>query len=133
MLFSMEWRGIGTTRRRRPVEAIPPTTIENQGKMFITIDPTVGSRSNFFHEFVEAVFDGVEFNRYDTATTSSRGNSTDNAREQGQKVNNYRSDRWIALKFLSLVSGGCFRWSGVESVEQADDVRSEPFCNNPAF
>ena len=58
--------------------AIPPTTLENRVKWSITIDPTVGSRSNVFHEFPEAVFDGVEWNRYDTATTSGRGNSTDN-------------------------------------------------------
>ena len=47
----MELRGIGTTIRRRPVGALPPIALENEGKMFITMDPTVGSRSNFFHEF----------------------------------------------------------------------------------
>ena len=123
----MELRAIGTTRRRCPVGAIPPTTLENQGKRFITIDPTVGSRSNFFHEFLEAVFDGVAWNQYDTPTASGRGNSTDSVGEPGQNVHNYRSDRWTVLKFLSRVSGGCFRWSGVESVEQADDVRSGHF------
>ena len=66
----MELRGISTTLRRRPVEAIPPTALENQGKRFITIDSTVGSRSNFFHEFPEAVFDGIAWNRYDTPTAS---------------------------------------------------------------
>ena len=63
--------------------------------------PTVGSRSNFFHEFPEDVFEGVEWNRYDTLTVSGRGHSTDSAREPGQKDRNYRSDRWIALKFFS--------------------------------
>ena len=106
-LFSMELRGIGTTRRRRPVEAIPPTVLENRVKRSITIDPTVGSRSNFFHEFPEAVFDGVAWNLYETLTASGRGHSNDSAREPGQKVHNYRSDRWIALKFFSWVSGGC--------------------------
>ena len=116
----MELRGIGTTRQRHPVGAIPPTTQENRVKWSITIDPTVGSRSNFFHEFLEAVFDGVTWNGYDIATTSGRGRSTDGAREPGQKVHNYRSDRWIALKFLSLVFEGCFRWSCVESVRHAE-------------
>ena len=123
----MELRGIGTTLRRRPGGAIPPTTLENRVKRSITIDPTIGSRSNFFQEFLEAVFDGVAWNRYDTLTASGLGHSTDNAREPGQKVHNYRFDRWIALKFFSRVSEGCFRWSRVESVRQADFVRSGPF------
>ena len=119
--------GIGTTRRWRPVGAITPIALENLVKTSITIDPTVGSRSNFFHEFSEAVFDGVASNRYDTPTTSGRGHSTDSARERGHKVYNYRSDRGIALKFLSRVFGGYFRWSCVESVQHADGVRSGPF------
>ena len=68
----MELRGIDTTRRRRPVGAIPATPLENRVKRSITIDPTIGSRSNVFHEFPEAVFDGVMMNRYDTATASGR-------------------------------------------------------------
>ena len=59
----MEVCGIGTTRRRRPVDAIPPTALENRVKRSITIDPNVGSRSNVFHEFSEDVFDGVAWNR----------------------------------------------------------------------
>ena len=123
----MELRGIETTRQRRPVAAIPTTAQEIRVKRSITIDPTVGSLLNFFHEFPEAVFDGVAWNRYDKLTTSGRGHSTDNAREPGQKLHNYRSDRWIALKFFSRVSGGCVRWSCVESVRHADGVRSGPF------
>ena len=126
-LFSMELRGIGTTRGRRPVGAIPPTALENRVKRSITIHPTVGWRSKVFQEFLEVVFDGVAWNRYDTLAVSSLGHSSDNAREPGQKVHNYRSDRWIALKCFSRVSGGCFRWSCVESVRHADDDRSEPF------
>ena len=84
----MELHGIGTTRRRRPVEAIAPTTLENQVKWSLTIDPIVGSRSNFFHKFPEAVFNGVAGNRYDTPTTSDRGHSINNARKPGQKVLN---------------------------------------------
>ena len=110
----MELRGNGTTRRRSPVAAITPTTLENRVKRSITIDPTVGSRSSFFHEFREAVFDGVALNRYDTPTASSRGHYTDSARDPGQKFHNYRSDRWIALKCFSRVFGGCFRWICVE-------------------
>ena len=46
-------------------------------------------------------------------------------RSTGSKVHYYRSDRWIALKLFSRVSGGYFTWSGVESVCHADDaVRS---------
>ena len=80
----MELRGIGATQRRLPVGAIPPTTLENRVKRSITIHPTVGSRSNVFQEFLEAVFDGVAWNRYDTLTVSGRGHSTDDARELGQ-------------------------------------------------
>ena len=123
----MEFWGIGMTRRRHPVGAITPTTLENRGKRFITIDPTVGSRSNFFHEFPKAVLDGVTWNRYDTPTTSGRGHSTNSAREPEQKVHNYRSDRWIALKFFSGVSGGFFRWSRVESIKYGKEVQSGPF------
>ena len=84
----MELRGIGTTRQPRPVGAIPSTTLENRGKRFITIDPIVGSCSNFFYEFSDAVFDGVAWNRYDNPTASGRGDYTDNTREPGQKVHN---------------------------------------------
>ena len=73
----MEFRGISTTSQRRPVGAITQTTLENRIKRSITIDPTVGSRSNLFHVFPEAA-----------ATASGRGHSTDNAREPGQKVHN---------------------------------------------
>ena len=123
----MELRGIGTTRRQRPVGAISPTPLENQGKRFITIDPTIGSRSSLFQEFPKAIFDAFEWNRYDTPTASGRGHSTNSAIEPGQKVHNYRSNRWIALNFLSRVSGGCFRWSCVESIRHADGVWSGPF------
>ena len=47
-------------------------------------------------------------------------------RVPAQKVHNYRSDRWIALKFFSLVFEGCFTLRSVESVVHADDVRSCP-------
>ena len=96
----MELRGIGTTQRQRPVGAIPRTTLENRVKRSITIDPTVGSQSNFFYEFPKVVFDGVAWNRYDTATASGRSHSNDNAREPGQKVHNYRSDCGITVKFF---------------------------------
>ena len=123
----MELRGIGTTRQRRPAGALPVTAQENWVTWSITIDPTVGSRSNLFNEFLKAVFDGVAWNRYDTPTASGRGHYTDNTREPGQKVHNYRSDRWIALKFLSRVSKGYFRWNCMESVRHADGVRSGQF------
>ena len=112
----MELSGIGTTRQWRPVRTNTPTAIENLVKTSITIDPTVGSRSDCFDEFSEAVFLGVARNWYDTPTASDRGNYTNSVREPGQMVHNYSSDCWIALKFLSLVSGACFRWSCLESV-----------------
>ena len=52
------------------------------------------------------------------------GRNTDTIRVPDQKVHHYRSDRWIALKIFSRVSGGCFTWSRVESVLYDDDVRS---------
>ena len=79
----MELSGIGTTQRRLPVGAIPPTTLDNRVKRSITIDPTVGWRSNFFHDFPKVVFDGIAWNLYDTLTASDRGHSTDSAREPG--------------------------------------------------
>ena len=94
----MELSGIGTTQRRLPVGAIPPTALKNRVKRSITIDPTVGSRSNVFREFPEAIFDGVTWNRYNTSTASGRGHSTDKTRVTGPKVRIYRSNRWIALK-----------------------------------
>ena len=72
------------TRRRRSIGAIPSTTLENRVKRSLTKDPTVGSRLNFFHEFPEAVFDGVAWNRYDTPTASGRDHYADSAREPGQ-------------------------------------------------
>ena len=57
------------------------------------------------------------------------GNSTDTTRLPAQKVHNYRSDRSISLKCFLGVYGGCFRWSNMESVLHADDVRSG-HCNN---
>ena len=126
-LFSMEQRGIDTTRRCRPVGAIPPTGLEYRFKRFVSIVPTVGSHSNFFHEFPEAVLDGVASKRYDTPMPSGRGHSIDKTRVPGQKVRISRSDRVIALKFFSRVSAGCFQWSSVESVRHADAVRSGPF------
>ena len=53
------------------------------------------------------------------------GRTTDTIRVQDQKVHNYRSDRWIALKIFSRVSGGCFTWSSVESEQHDDDFRSD--------
>ena len=81
----MQLLGIGMTSLRRPIGAIPPTTLENRVKRSITKDPTVGSRLNFFHEFPEPVFDGVAWNRYDTRTVYGRGHCTDNARAPGQR------------------------------------------------
>ena len=52
------------------------------------------------------------------------GRTSDPIRVPDQKVHNYRSGRWIALKLFPRVSGGCFTWSSVESVLQDDDVRS---------
>ena len=52
------------------------------------------------------------------------GNSTDPTRVPAQKVHNYRSDRWITLKFFSGVSEGCLTWSSTNSVLHSDDVRS---------
>ena len=52
------------------------------------------------------------------------GRSTDTIRVPDQNVHNYRSDRWIALKFVPRVSRGCFTWSCVESVLHDDDVQS---------
>ena len=52
------------------------------------------------------------------------GRNHDTIRVTDQKVHNYRSDRWIALKLFQRVSEGSFTWSSVESVLHDDDVRS---------
>ena len=64
----------------------------------------------------------VESVLYDNDVQSGR--TTDTIRVPDQKVHNYRSDRWIALKLFPRVSGCCFTWSSVESVLHDDDVRS---------
>ena len=48
--------------------------------------------------------------------------TTDPTKVPDQKVHNYRSDRWIALKLFSRVSGSYFTWSSVESVCPAADA-----------
>ena len=58
------------------------------------------------------------------------GNSTDMTRVPSQKVHKHRSDRCIALKFFSGVSGGCLTWSSANSVLHSDNVRSGN-CNDP--
>ena len=50
-LFSMELHGIGTSRRRRLVWAIPPTRPEYRLKMSVSKDLTVGLSLNFFTSF----------------------------------------------------------------------------------
>ena len=65
----------------------------------------------------------VESVLYDDDVRSGR--TTDTIQVQDQEVHNYRSDRWIALKIFSRVSGGCFTWSSVESVLHDDDFRSD--------
>ena len=57
------------------------------------------------------------------------GYSSDTTRVPAQKVHNYRSDRWIALKRFLGVSGGCFTWSSVQLILHADDIRSG-HCND---
>ena len=51
------------TRRQRSIAALPPTQQDNWLKRSVSIDPTVGSRSNFLHEFSEAIFNGLAWNR----------------------------------------------------------------------
>ena len=50
--------------------------------------------------------------------------ATDMTRIPAQKIHNYRSDLWIALNCFSLVSGGCFTLRNMESLVDADDMRS---------
>ena len=57
--------------------------------------------------------------------------TTDPTKVPDQKVHNYRSDRWIALKLFSRISGGCFTWSSVESVCHADDAVQSAHTTDP--
>ena len=96
----MKLRSICTTRRQRPDGAIPSTRQEYRLKSSVSIDPTVGSGSNFLQEFPEAVFHEVAMNLYDTSTASRRGHFTEKTRVPAQEFHFYRSDRWIGLKFF---------------------------------
>ncbi|KAJ6898042.1 hypothetical protein NC652_024769 [Populus alba x Populus x berolinensis] len=114
-------------------------------------DVRSGNNTDMTREFPEAVLHGVARNRYSMPTTSGHalpptrpgnrpkrssresilhaddvqsGNNTDTTRLRDKKVHNYRSDRWIALKFFSEVSRGCFTYSSVKLILLADDVRS---------
>ena len=51
------------------------------------------------------------------------GNSTDTTSVPAQKVNKYRSGRWIALKVFSEVSRGCLTCSSLDSILLSDDVQ----------
>ena len=123
----MELRGIGTTRRRRPVGAIPPTGPEYRFQRSISIDPTIGSRSNFVSQDSEGCFrwssiksirhvDGVQsgpFHRQDQST--------------GSKVQYLLMPPLDRAQIFSRVCGGYFRWSCVEWAQHVDGVRSGPF------
>ena len=96
----MELRGIGTTRRRRTVGAIPPTRREYRVERSVSIDPTVGSRSNFVSQDSGGYFRWSSVESVRPSTASGRGHFTDRTRTPGQKVFISRSDRWIALKLF---------------------------------
>ena len=51
--------------------------------------------------------------------------TTYQTRVPDQKVHNYRSDSWIALKLFPRVPGGCFTWSSLDSEQHDDDFRSD--------
>ena len=65
-LFSMVSRGIRTTRRRRLVGPYHPQRRVYRLKRSVSIDPAVGSLSNFFHEFPHVIFDRMAWNHYDS-------------------------------------------------------------------
>ncbi|WP_227525902.1 hypothetical protein, partial [Klebsiella pneumoniae] len=80
--------------------ASPPAGREYRIKKSISIDPTVGWRSNFFHEFSEVVSHGVASNREQMATTSCLASPPAGREYRIKKVLIYISDRWMALKFF---------------------------------
>ena len=92
----MELRGIGTRRYRG--HSTETTRVSTQKVRNYRSDRLIGLK--FFHEFPEAVFYGVAWNRYGLPMSSGRGHSTDMTRVPGQKVRIYRSDRCIALKYF---------------------------------
>jgi hypothetical protein len=55
----------------------------------LTLDPTFGSCSNFYREFIEAVFLGVTLNSYSTPPAS--GQATPRTRQE------YRLKRYVSL------------------------------------
>ena len=104
--------------------AIPSTRLAYQLKSFITIDPTVGSPVKFFSGVSRGCLTWSSLDSILLSDDVRSGNSTDSTRVPAQKVHKYRSDRWIALKSFSGVSGGFFTWSIAESVLHSNEVRS---------
>ena len=108
--FSMGLHGINTTRRRRPVGAIPPTRTEYRLKRSVSINPTVGSRSNFvtsFRRLFSMELRGIR--------TTRRRRPVGGIPMTGIE---YRLKRSVSIELtvgsrqiVSRVSGGCFPWS----------------------
>ena len=105
-------------------KAVPPTQYEYRIKTSITIDPTEWIALKLFPRVSGGCFtcSSLESVLHDDDVRSSR--TTDPIRVPDQKVHNYRSGRWIALKLFPRVPGGCFTWSSMESVLHDDDVWS---------
>ena len=116
-------RGIDTTRRRRPVghttemTRVPAQKVHNyRSDCWIPLNFfSLVSVGCFRWSSVESVLHAYDVRSFPT---------TDTTIVPAQKVHNYRSDRWIALKLFPRVSGGCFTWSSVEWVLHNDDFRS---------
>jgi hypothetical protein len=82
----------------------------------ITFDPTVGSPSNFYRSFADAVFLGVD-------VESLLGDAEVSSLETGvpvRKGHNFWSNRWISLKILQEFPDAVFLGVDVESL--LDDV-----------
>ncbi|KAL3605024.1 hypothetical protein D5086_005883 [Populus alba] len=87
--FPMELGGIGTNHTTTmSCQANPGARLEYRIKRSISLDPNVGSRSDFFHEFLEAVSHEVAWNRgrHVATTTSWRGVHRQDQRVLDQKV-----------------------------------------------
>ena len=72
----MESCGIGKTRPRRPVRAIPPKRTRVPGQKVCIYRSDCWIALKCFHEFLEVVFDGVAWNRYNTSMASEQGQFT---------------------------------------------------------
>jgi hypothetical protein len=103
--------------------AKPPTRLEYRVNRSITLDPTVGSCSNFYKSFWRLIYLASQINRYSTQTTSCQARPL--MRREYQLHRSITLDPTVGscLKFTG-VYGHCFPWRDNISLLDAPSVWS---------